>query len=100
MHVLPWIKDDIAIEIIGKMIAEQTEQLYALLREFASHGFDRNDPDVVSHPKYQQLIKAISDFKAEIDDIYAGVNLEKIYRKVDEVYAPHLNYGRSNWVGK
>ena len=94
MQLLPWIKDDIAIEIIGKMIAEQTEQLYQLLEEFDSAGFSRSEPEVLSHPTYQQCMKRIEEFKAEIDQIYAGTDLEYIYNKVDKEYVPHLGYRR------
>lgn len=38
MHLLPWIKDDIAIEVIGKMIAEQNEQLF-VVEEYKQAGF-------------------------------------------------------------
>ena len=98
MQLLPWIKDDIAIEIIGKMIGEQVEQLYQLLNEFDLAGFDRDEPEVLSHPKYQQIMKHIGDFKAEIDDIYAGVGLEELYKKVDRIYVPYLNHSSGDFA--
>lgn len=98
LHVLPWIKKDIAIEIISRMSAEQVEQLYQLLTEFEWHGFEQDSQEVINNPRYQQLMNQISQFKAEIDQIYEGSNLEELYRKVDEEYVPHLNRQRGQEI--
>ena len=90
MHILPWIKDDIAIEIIGKMIAEQMQQVYKLVADYERKGYSHDSQEVMNDPEHQQLIMRIGEFKAEIDQIYAGKLLEELYKKVDEVYAPHL----------
>ncbi|WP_338868037.1 hypothetical protein WBJ53_16460 [Spirosoma sp. SC4-14] len=100
MQLFPWIRDDIAVEIIGKMIAEQTEQLYDLLREFDWAGFERDDPEVLSHPKYQEIMKNIRQFKSEIDDIYTGIRLEALYKKIETVYVPYLNYKSGDLIVK
>lgn len=94
MQLLPWIKDDIAIEIIGKMIAEQVEQVYQLVDTFEQAGFSHDSQEVVSDPHYLQLMARIGDFKAEIDQIYDGHQVEEIHKKVDEEYVPHLNRRR------
>ncbi|UFH52796.1 hypothetical protein [Spirosoma sp. KNUC1025] len=98
MHVLPWIKDDIAIEIIGKMIAEQNEQLYKLVGEYNQAGFAYNSQEVLTDSRYQQLMKQIGDFKKEIDQIYAGEGVEELYKKVDQEYVPHLNLQRDQLI--
>ena len=94
MHVLPWIKDDVAIEIIGRMSAEQVEQLYELLADYKQAGFEQDSQEVSNDSRYQQLMNRIGEFRAEIDQIYEGSNLEELHRKVDEEYVPHLNRRR------
>lgn len=94
MHILPWIKDDIAIEIIGKMIAEQTELLYKIADEYKQEGFNYNSQEMLTDARYQQLMKRIADFKKEIDQIYDGEGVEELYKKLDQKYVPHLNLRR------
>ena len=91
MQLLPWIKDDVAIEIIGKMIGEQVAQLYQLADDFKRDGYSHDSQELLSDPRYQQLMARIGDFKNEIDQIYDGDRLGEIHRKVDEEYVPHLN---------
>lgn len=91
MQVLPWIKDDIAIEVIGKMIAEQMEYIYKLTDEYKQAGFGPNSQELLMDAHYRQIMTRIGELKAEIDQIYDGKRLEELYRKVDEVYVPHLN---------
>jgi hypothetical protein len=91
MQLLPWIKDDVAIEIISKMIGEQVTQLYQLVDELKHAGFNHDSQKVVSDPRYRQLMARISDLKNEIDQIYNGDRLEEIHKKVDGEYVPHLN---------
>lgn len=90
MHVLPWIKKDIAIEIIGKMIAEQMEQVYKLVADYREKGFGYDSQEVINDARYQQLLERIGYFKQEIDQVYDGERLEALYKKVDEEYVPHL----------
>ena len=94
MQVLPWIKDDVAIEIIGKMIAEQTAQVYKLVEEYKLAGFSYDSQEVLADARYQQFMKRIGDFKQEIDQIYDGNGLDDLYKKVDEEYVPHLKLQR------
>lgn len=91
MQLLPWIKDDVAIEIIGKMIGEQVAQLYQLADDFKRAGYSHDSQELMSDPQYLQLMNRIGDFKKEIDQIYDGEQVEEIYKKVDEEYVPHLN---------
>lgn len=93
MQLLPWIKDDIAIEIIGKMIAEQTEILYKVAAEYKEVGFAFDGPEVKADSRYIQAMERVDRFKQEIDRIYEGEELEELYKKVDEVYAPYLKAG-------
>lgn len=95
MQLLPWIKDDIAIEIIGKMIAEQTEQLYVIAAEYKQKGFPFDSQEVKTDPRYQGVMGKIGEFKREIDQIYDGEQVEKLHEKVDRVYVPHLNSASS-----
>ena len=94
MQLLPWIKDDVAIEIIGKMIGEQVAQLYQLADDFKRAGYAHDSQELLTDPRYQQLMTKIGDFKNEIDQIYDGDRLDEIHRKVDEEYVPHLNEQR------
>lgn len=90
MQLLPWIKDDIAIEIIGKMIAEQMRQVHKLADEYERKGYSYDSQEIKNDPEHQQLIMRIEEFQAEIKQIYTGEGLEELYKKVDEVYAPHI----------
>lgn len=94
MQLLPWIKDDIAIEIIGRMIAEQTEIVYKVASEYKEAGFAVDGPEVTADSRYTQAVERIGQFKQEIDQIYDGEGIEEIYKKVDEVYAPYLKLQR------
>ena len=98
MQVLPWIKDDIAIEIIGKMIAEQTKQLYKLVEEYKQAGLNYDSAEVAKDIRYQQLMVMIGEFKKEIDQIYNGEGLAELYKKVDQEYVPHLNLQRDQLI--
>ncbi len=89
-HIFPWIKDDVAIEIIGKMIAEQVTPLSELLEGFELSGYDLKDEEVISHPDYLKYTQRISELNEEIKQIYRGDNLAEIHKKVDQVYAPYL----------
>ena len=90
MQLLPWIKDDIAIEIIGKMIAEQTEQLYVVAAEHQQAGFTYDSQQVQTDPRYQQATKRIDEFRSEIDRIYRGERVDEVHEKVDREYVPYL----------
>ncbi len=90
MKILPWIQDDIAIEIIGKMIAEQTEQIYAVYAEYRQAGFDFNSNVAEQDSRYLEAMKRIGEFKSEIDRIYNGECVDELYEKVDREYVPHL----------
>ena len=94
MQLLPWIKDDIAIEIIGKMIGEQVAQLYQLADEFKRAGYAYDSQELLTDSRYRQLMTKIGDFKNEIDRIYDGDRINEIHKKVDEEYVPHLNQQR------
>lgn len=89
-QIFPWIKDDVAIEIIGKMIAEQVAPLNELMIEATNLGFDCTEDSDPYHPGYLKYTQRISELNEEINQIYRGDNLAEIHRKVDEQYAPHL----------
>lgn len=89
-NVLPWIKDDLAIEIIGKMIAEQVQLLDEYVSAFRNAGVDEDDAIVLESPEYKAYIRRIGEFKLEINQLYDGRDIEKLYKKVNEEYAPYL----------
>ena len=91
MQLLPWIKDDVAIEIIGKMIGEQVSLLSKHVAPLLETGIHPSDARIVDDPMYKEYMQRIIAYKQEINQIYKGKNLEVIYRKVDEEYVPHLN---------
>lgn len=70
MQLLPWIKDDIAIEIIGKMISFQVRSLCDVLDAYRSIGFDENSTEVKQNKDYQYHDQRLSELHAEIQQIY------------------------------
>ena len=90
MQTLPWIQDDIAIEIIGKMIAEQTEQIYAVYAEYEQLDFDVNSNVAEQDSRYVEAMRRIREFKSEIDRIYTGERVDGLHEKVDREYVPHI----------
>lgn len=90
MQMLPWINDDVAIEIIGKMIAEQTEQVHKIVAEYSKKGVAHDSQEVTSDCRYRETVERINDLRREIDQIYNGEGLSELYKKVDEVYVLHL----------
>jgi len=90
MQILPWIKDDIAIEIIGKMIAEQVRQLNFILDAFEQIGLDEDSHEVQSNEDYQYHSGRIRTLYVEVQGIYKGEDKEAILEKADKRYAPYL----------
>ncbi len=88
--IFPWIKDDVAIEIIGKMIAEQVAQLNNLLNDCAIAGFRSTDEYVLTHPDYVAYMQRIRELNEEINQIYRGDNMAAIHQRVEKTYAPYL----------
>jgi ABC-type phosphate/phosphonate transport system ATPase subunit len=85
-----WVEYDVALEIIGKMIAEQVEGLNKLLDLFEGLGFSINESVVVNDKDYKQYVQRIRELNAEIDKIYRDENLVELLQKVQNVYAPYL----------
>ncbi|GAB4015964.1 hypothetical protein [Spirosoma koreense] len=90
MQVLPWIQDDIAIEIIGKMIADQNRSLIAVLDAFESVGLDEKSHEVQANADYQFHSGRIAALQAEIRQIYRGDNKAELIEKVTNQYAPYI----------
>ncbi|MVM34289.1 hypothetical protein GO755_29935 [Spirosoma sp. HMF4905] len=90
MHVLPWIKDDVAIEIIGKMIADQNRLLINVLDAFESVGFDEDSPEVQANADYQYHNQRIMLLQDEISQIYRRENTPELLEKVNTQYAPYI----------
>ena len=90
MQLLPWIKNDVAIEIIGKMIGEQVSLLNKHVGPLLEASFEPDDTVIVDDPIYKEFMQRIIAYKQEINQIYKGENLEELHQKVDEEYAPYL----------
>jgi uncharacterized protein YecE (DUF72 family) len=90
MQVLPWIKDDVAIEIIGKMISFQVRSLYDVLNAYRSVGFEVDSLEVKSNKDYQYHDQRIKELYAEIQQIYYNQNKDAIINKAYNEYAPYV----------
>lgn len=85
-----WLSSDIAIEVIGRMVAEQMSLLYTLLNEYRAAGIESDDERVLHDVRYQKYDKRLAELHGEIDDIYKGVNKQEIFDRVEQVYAPYI----------
>jgi len=89
-QVFPWIDDDVAIEIIGKMIADQNRSLIAVLDAFENVGFDEDSQQVQANADYQHHNQRIMTLQSEIRQIYRGENKAELIDKVNTQYAPYI----------
>ena len=89
-QVFPWIDDDVAIEIIGKMIAEQVRSLNQVLHAFKNVGLGRESCEVRNNQDYQYHSLRIKELNAEIRQIYRGENRDKLVEKAYTEYAPYI----------
>ena len=87
---MPWIKDDIAIEIIGKMIADQNRSLLHIVNAFENVGLDEASAEVQANADYQYHSQRIVSLQNEIQQIYRGENKAELIDKVDRQYAPYI----------
>lgn len=85
-----WVEGDVAIEIIGKMIAEENERLNGLLDSFERQGIAEEDEVVQQDERCLSMIRQLDAYDDEIQAIYAGENTAEIFKKVMTVYAPHI----------
>ena len=85
-----WVKGDVAIEIIGKMIAEENGKLNQLLDSFEEKGIDEEDELVQNDHRYKSMIQQLDAYDDEIQAIYNGENTASIFDKVTRVYAPYI----------
>lgn len=85
-----WVEGDVAIEIIGKMIAEESRRLDDLLLTYDAAGIYEDDDLVQTNEDYQSSTAKLDQFHAEIDAIHAGKDLEFIFKKVQQEYAPYI----------
>jgi hypothetical protein len=92
-----WVEYDVAIAVIGKMIAEYNQRRNSLLDEYDHAGFDERDEEVQSDKNYIQLTNRILELRNEINMIYKGQNLETLLAKIKNEYGPFLRekYGVS-----
>lgn len=89
-NVFPWIDDDVAIEIIGKMIADQNRLLIQVLDAYKNVGLGRESAEVQSNQDYQYHSRRIKELNAEIRQIYRGEDRDKIVNKAFTEYAPYI----------
>ena len=85
-----WLSSDIAIEVIGRMVAEQMSLLYALLNEYRAVGIESDDERVLNDKRYQQYKQQIALYRGEIKAIYRGERKEEIFDRVEKIYAPYI----------
>ncbi|MBC8155042.1 MAG: hypothetical protein H7Z72_19285 [Bacteroidetes bacterium] len=85
-----WLSSDIAIEVIGRMVAEQMSLLYALLNEYRDAGIESDDERVVNDVRHQQYQQQIAVYRNEIKSIYRGENKAEIFDRVEYEYAPYI----------
>ena len=90
MQVLPWVQDDVAIEIIGKMIADQNRLLMSVLDAFESVGLDEDSQEVQNNADYQYHNQRIMALQAEIRKIYKSEGKAELIEKVNTQYAPYI----------
>ena len=88
--IFPWIDDDVAIEIIGKMIADQNRLLNSILDAFENVGFDEDSQQVQSNVDYQFHNQRIMFLQDEIRQIYRGEGRTELIKKVNTQYAPYI----------
>ncbi len=83
-----WLNIDIAIEIINRMIAEQMKGLHEFCSpyEYAGISYDEYKNDSI----YQAYTNQIKSFRNEINQLYKGENMENIFNKVENEYAPYI----------
>ena len=89
-NVFPWIDDDVAIEIIGKMIADQNRSLIQVLDAFENVGLDEDSPEVLANADYQFHNERIRTLQKEIQQIYRGQDRDRIMDKAFTEYAPYI----------
>ncbi len=92
-----WVEYDVAIAVIGKMIAEYNQKRNRLLDGYEFHDFDERNQEVQSDEDYIQLTNRILELRNEIDMIYKSQNLEALLAKIKNEYVPFLRekYGVS-----
>lgn len=74
-----WITVDVAIEIIGNMVADEVATLRRL----------KVDP-ITNLSLCQQSENRLQNFHSEIKQLYKGINIDEILIKVDQEYAPYI----------
>jgi hypothetical protein len=82
-----WLPTDIAIEIIGKMIAEQFSGLDKMMQEYENAGLEE---ELLAEPAYIDYKAKIKFYNQEIRQLYNGQNVQTILAKVDNEYAPYI----------
>ena len=93
-----WVESDVAIEIIGKMIAEESRRLDDLLVAYENSYIDEDDELVQNDETYRESIAKLDAFNREIESIHSGVDLETIFERVHLVYAPHIRDRQNSLV--
>ncbi len=89
-QVFPWIDDDVTIEIIGKMIADQNRSLNSILDAFESVGLNESSKEVQTNSDYQFHNERVRSLQAEIRQIYRGEGKAELIDKVNNQYAPYI----------
>ncbi len=69
-----WVKGDVAIEIIGKMIAEEMAVLYSILSDYKTVGLDAADAALQDDTRYTECRIKIRLYQQEIQAKYITKN--------------------------
>lgn len=85
-----WVVYDVALEIMGKMVAEQTIGLHSLLNTYQHIGYDMTNHTVQSDEAYKQYMQRISELNTEIRRLYSEKNPIELLQKIHNVYAPYV----------
>lgn len=81
---------DIALEIVGNMVAEQIERVSELTASYSHMGFSINDSALLSDENYKHCTQRISELNAELKLLYSAENIDELLVKIQTVYAPYL----------
>lgn len=90
MQLLPWIEDDVAIEIIGKMISYQMRSIYQIAEAYRCVGYEEHSDALQQNVDYWYHCQRIEEFQNEIGQLYHGENRDALIAKATNEYAPYL----------
>ena len=85
-----WVKGDVAIEIIGKMIAEEMAVIHRLSAEYNENGVSVDDSAIQEDTEYKASKAKIRQYQQEIQAVYKDADSSLVIQKATAIYAPYL----------